>query len=54
MKEATAGATRCEEAEARLKAFQEEQAKLAEQLRLREEELEARKTKLAAREEELS
>ncbi|KAE8795340.1 hypothetical protein D1007_29769 [Hordeum vulgare] len=54
MEGAVAAAKRCEEPETRLKAFQEEQAKLAELLRPREEELDARKTKLAAREEELS
>ncbi|KAI4995816.1 hypothetical protein ZWY2020_037904 [Hordeum vulgare] len=54
MKDAAAAAKRYEEMEACFKVFQEEQAKLPEQLRLREEELEAHRTKLAAREEELS
>ncbi|KAE8818951.1 hypothetical protein D1007_03154 [Hordeum vulgare] len=49
-----AATKRCEEAETCLKTLQEEQARLAELRRLREEELTAREAKLAAREEQLS
>ncbi|KAE8791158.1 hypothetical protein D1007_34416 [Hordeum vulgare] len=54
-KEGGATATKhCQEAKARLKALQEEQAKLGEQHHQREEELTTREAKLAAWEQELS
>ncbi|KAE8799266.1 hypothetical protein D1007_25395 [Hordeum vulgare] len=54
LEEAATAAKCCKEAEARLKAFQAEQSKLTEQLRVRDEELAAHKAKVAAREGELS